>query len=116
VTPTEVLADLVRDKLGGKLPVYVVTDGIETESLVKAADELIEYARVQECRRPLIEKIRNSQQIHQLLELWRTATLRGVIYHLAKFAFRKFVSVLARITRWPLHVIPRIVSSSSKDL
>ena len=116
VTPTEVLADLVRDKLGDKVPVYVVTDGIETESLVKAAAQVIEYARGHERRRPLIEQIRDSQQIRKFVELLRTASVRGVIYRLAKFAYRKFEHVRARILRRPSRMIPRTMPSSNKDL
>ena len=116
VTPTEVLADLVRDQLGENLPVYIVPDGIETGLLVKAAAEVIERAREDERRRPLIDRIRDSQKIRKLVELLHTASVRGITYHLAKFAYRKLEPVRARILRRPSRVILRPVSSSNKDL
>jgi hypothetical protein len=116
ITPTEILADLVRDKLGEKPHVYIVPDGIETESLVKAAYKVIEYARELERQHPLREYIRDSQNIHKLVEILRTDSVQGIIFRIAKFAYRKFELVRAEILKWPLRVIHRKVLSSNENL
>ncbi len=111
VTPTEVLADVLRDQLDDNLAVYVVPDCIETGPLFEAAVKVITRARENARRRSLIERIRDSEKVRKLVNLLRTGSVRGIIYRLAKYACRKLESARARILGRPSPVVPRPVSS-----
>ncbi|WP_428852403.1 hypothetical protein [Imbroritus primus] len=107
VTPTDVLADVMRDQLRDGLPVYVVPDGIETGPLAEAAAAEIEQTLEAARRRPLIERIRDSQDVRKFLELLRTGSVRGIAHRLAKYAYRKLEPVRARILGRASRVAPR---------
>lgn len=48
VVTTEPLALVVRERIGNRVPVYIVPDGIESEALLAAARKRLRYARHQE--------------------------------------------------------------------
>lgn len=113
VTPTEVLADVLHDELGEHIAVYVVPDGIETKALVKAAADVIIRAREEERRRSLFSRIRDSRRSRLLLELLKTASIRGITYHLAKYMYGKLEPVRARILGRPSRIPLSPVSSTN---
>ena len=67
VTPTETLADILRDQLGSNVAVHVVPDGIETTELSQAMS--IEIQRAQEVarQRKLMVNARDTQFFEKLV-------------------------------------------------
>lgn len=111
VTPTAVLADVVRDHFGDGFATYVVPDGIETGQLLEAAVGVIDKAREDEQRRSLIVRIHDSLRVSKLVDLLRTGSMRGVMHRLIKYAYRQLEPARARILGRPVRVSPRLTTS-----
>jgi hypothetical protein len=114
VTPTAVLAQVVRDQLGEGVVVHVVPDGIETGPLAEAAAKEIEQALEAARRRPLMERMRESEKVRKLIELLRTGSARGTLRRVAKYVYRVIEPLRARFMGRPSRVTPRSISPAGR--
>jgi hypothetical protein len=114
VTPTEALANVLRDQLGEHLVVHVVPDGIETSMLVKAAAQVIIKAREGERRRSLLLRMRDTFGLRLILGRLRTASVRGISYRLAKYTYSTLEPIRARLLGRPSRTaLGSVLSASS---
>lgn len=87
VVTTEPLATIVRTKIGDRIPVHVVPDGIETSSLLKAAKSRLYLPQLKECFYRLVTNggfvklLRQARGKHNLL---KTSSLLGISRRLVK--------------------------------
>jgi len=92
VVTTEPLATLVRDKTGGRIPIYVVPDGIETTVLLSAAKNRLWFPQNQEYIHRLIARaVSFTRQGLDKVSLLKTVS-REVMPHIIYRAAAKSIS------------------------
>ena len=88
VVTTDPLATIVRERIGGRIPVYVVPDGIENETLLAAARKRLLLPQFLECVRRLIINSGAAGLMRESGELLKTGSIIGVLRGLLKVAVK----------------------------
>lgn len=99
VVSTEPLAAIVREQIGGRIPVYVVPDGIENKMLLAAAKKRLLLPQLLEYARRLIINSGAAKLLRKSRELLKTGSIIGVSRSLFKAAI-KFSRHFRRHLNW----------------
>lgn len=109
VVTTDPLADVVREKLNDRIPVYVVPDGIETIELLKAARRILRVPRICEF---LLRALNDCRilKLFGILQLFKAGSPAGLLKKLVKDLkgvirnasrnFSRFTAATNRLLHW----------------
>lgn len=99
VVTTEPLATVVRERIGGRIPVYIVPDGIENNALLTAAKKRLPPPQLLEYVRQWIITSEAAGLIRKSRELLKTGSIIGLSGRLLKITV-KFSRHSRRYLNW----------------
>lgn len=100
VTPTEPLAEVVREALDGRVHVHVIPDGIEFDTLLSQGCQILDSIRRREALDYIVGKLRQKILLNRGIELFRTGSISKAIRYWASPTFTRGSLRLKKYCHW----------------